>query len=146
MSRKQYYAQRGIGIIENLVAIAILGISIVGATSLFISSFHSNAASRTYTTLISDVHTIIDEYRTGAFSDLLDKFPVSYTAIADGQTISETTTSVDARATYTTSFTAVKTSTTNIPEAIRIQVNAVQRRGKFDDATYRFETIIAQTK
>lgn len=143
---KSRNSQRGIGLIENMVAIALLGISMVGATSLFINSFHSNAASRTYTSLISDVHTIIDEYRRGNYSDLLDKFPSSYTAITNGQTAQETTGSPDARATYTTTFTAIKTSTTNIPEAVRIQIRAVQRRGKFGDATYQFETMIAQTR
>ena len=145
MIRKHNKIQKGFALVENLVAIALLGISIVGATSLFISSFHTNSASRTYTAVIGDVHSIIDGYRTTSFSTLLGKFNTAFDGITNGQVAAETSTSIPARATYTTTFTAIKTSTTNIPEAVKIQVQAVQRRGQFDDATYRFETIIAQT-
>lgn len=118
----------------------------MGATSLFISSYQSNTASRTYTSLTSDVHTLIDSYRSQSFSSLLDKFGTSYTNITDGQTITETSSNTSSRANYTITFKAIKTSTTNIPEAVQILVRAVQRRGKFSDATYNFETIVAQTR
>lgn len=143
---RRAHSESGITIVENLVAMSIVLIAIIGATSLFITAFYGNASSRSYTTLVSDVHTIIDSYRDVSYSSLLGKFGADSIAISDGAQVSESSTSADARADYTTTFTAIKTHPDNIPEAVRIQVSAVQRRGKFDDMTYQFETIIAQTK
>lgn len=146
MSRRMRAAQRGIGLVENLVAISLLGISLMGATSLFVSSYNSDSAARSYTSLINDVHSIIDGYRSATYSSLLDKYGTGYANIVDGQQVSETAAGLAARANYTITFTAIRTTTTNIPEAVRVNVTANQRRGKFSNGIYRFETIIAQTR
>lgn len=138
--------QLGTGLVENLVAISLLSISLMGATSLFISSFKADASARTYSALVSDVHTIIDTYRQSNFSTLLNQFNTNYTSIVNGQTVTQTQVGASSHANYTITFTAIKTSTTNIPEAVKISIAALQRRGKFSNSNFTFETMIAQTR
>ena len=139
-------SQRGVTIVENLVSMAILSIALVGSTSLFISSYHSDAASRGYGALIADVHSTIDGFRSGNFSTLLNKFSVNFSSITNNQTATETIVGKASHATYTVTYTAIRTSSTTIPEAVKVGISAAQRRGNFGTGTFTFETIIAQTK
>lgn len=144
MNKRRSKSQRGVGIVENLVAMALVAIAVVGSTSLFITCFHSNASTRTYTSVIADVQSIVDSYRNGSYADLLGRFGTSYVNIANGQQATLSSESADSRAAYTTTFTAIKTSPGSIPEAVRVRVAATHRRGNPGDVVYDFETIIAQ--
>ena len=140
----QKISERGFGIVENLVAITLLGIAIVGTTSLVVNTFHMNAASRSHTAVMSDVEAIIDSYRSGGFTSLLDEFGVNYSLIANGQTVTTSVTSAESKAEYSVSLTAIKTSSAGLPEAIRLAISSDHRRGKFGETNYQFETLIAQ--
>ena len=104
----EYRSEDGITIVENLVAISLFLITLAGSHSLFSYSMHSNASARTYTTLATDVQELMDSFRKDSYTGLLDKFSTTYTAIADGQTVTETIQSSDARASYQVTYTAIK--------------------------------------
>ena len=140
--RKQ--RERGFGIVENLVAISLLGIAIVGTTSLVVNTFHMNAASRSHTAVMSDVEAIIDSYRSSGFASLLDEYGIGYSAIVNGQTVTRTVTSAESKASYQVTLMAIKTSSAGLPEAIRLTISSSHRRGKLGTAAYQFETLIAQ--
>jgi Tfp pilus assembly protein PilV len=138
-------SQRGVTIVENLIALTLFAIVIAGSSRFIIAAMRSNTSSRTYLALVSDVQQIVDGYRKGTYSTLLSNFGSVYTSIANNQTVTLTSsTKQNARATFTTTLTAIKTSNTSFPEAIKVRVAATQRRGKFGNATYSFETVIAQ--
>ncbi len=136
--------ERGVTIIENLIALSILTVIVASNSRFILLSMKMNQNTRSYMSLASDAQQIIDNYRNGPYSDLLDNFGGSYSAIEDGETANEETHSSNARADFNTTFTAVKTSNTAFPEAVRVQVEATQRRGTLGSATYTFETIITQ--
>ena len=137
--------ERGVSIIEILVAISLLGIVIVSSSNLIIVSMHANQAARTYSSVVADVQQIIDDYRGQGYVALLNKFGGSWSAITNGQTVVETTTSDRSRATYSVTLTAVKSSSDANPVAIQVEVSAAHRRGKFGDTTYTFHTMISQS-
>jgi prepilin-type N-terminal cleavage/methylation domain-containing protein len=137
--------EKGFALVESLVAIALVGIAMVGATSLVITVTNANTASRGYTSLISDVYTIVDNYRNTSYNTLLNKFGSNPIAIANGQTVVETSTGNAAKASYTTNLVAIKTTSGAVPEAIRVEITATQRRGIFNDSTFSFQTLIAPT-
>lgn len=133
-------------IVENLVAISILGIVIISVTPILVTSMQSNGIARSHTSLVADVQSIVDGYRNSTYQTILDKFATTYTAITDGQTVSESSTSSESRASYSTTFTAIKLNPTSSPEAVKITVVATQRRGNFPDASYTFETVISEAR
>lgn len=137
-------SQRGISIVENMLAIALLGIVIAGSSRMIIMGLESNGSTRNYAGVAADVQSIFDSYRNGSYLTLLNKFNTPYLQIGDGQSASENTNSSKAKATYQTTFTAIKASATSYPEAVKIAVQADQRRGKLGNVTYTFETVIAQ--
>ena len=135
--------QRGFTIIENLVAISLVAISLVGASRLIITTMHGNAAARTYSSLVGEVQAKIDGYRQQSFAALLSNIGSSPSAITHGQSATVSSSSKSARASFVTTFTAVKSGTSGIPQAIRIKVVATQRQGHFGQSAYSFETLIA---
>lgn len=141
--KRRLHAQHGVTIIENLVAISLVAIALLGSTSLFINTYQNNKSARNFSSSVSDIQRIIDGYRTD-YSSLLDEFGTDYTAITDNQYVEETVQANDSQASYTLGFTAIKTNSSAPPEAVRISVISTQRRGKFDDVNFTFETIIAQ--
>lgn len=138
--------EAGFAIVENLVSMALLTITLIGSSSLFINAMQANTAARNYGALSSEVHTLIDNYRALPYTALLTKISPNFTGITDGQTGSESTTSAASRATITTTFQAIKSNPKNIPEAVKVSVSALERRGRMRNATYTFETLVSQTK
>ncbi len=136
--------ESGITIVENLVAMALISIAVVGASTFFITTFQANAATRIGTSLVSDMQALVESYRSSSYSALLDKFNTGYTTITDGQTASESVTVPRSRATYQITFTAIKTNTNFMPEAVRVRVSATQNRGKLGTKNLNMETLIAQ--
>lgn len=135
--------EAGFTIIENLVALVLVSIALVGSTAFFANASQSNTTSRTYSSIVTDTSLIIDNYRSN-YNSLLNEFNTDYTAIANGQSTTTSQISARSRSTYTITLTAIKTKADSIPEAVRVNIAVNQRRGKKDDAQYVFETIIAQ--
>lgn len=137
----------GFALVESLVAVVLVSITVVGSTSLVVTCFHSNAATRTFAGVESDINSIIDGYRNAAYSTILAKFGGSPGSIADGQMAVEASSVSTSRTTYSTQFIAIRSAAGNQPEAVRLNVTATQRRGGgMGNATYTFETIIAQVQ
>ena len=144
--RREQRDQRGVALVENLVAMAILSISLVGSVSIFSNTSNSNRASRSHAALVAEVQDIVDQYREEAFNTLLTRFNTNITAISNGARITESYTSTRSRATFTSTLTAIHSRDEGSPEAIRLNVSANQRRGKLGNRTYTFETIVANVK
>jgi prepilin-type N-terminal cleavage/methylation domain-containing protein len=136
-------SQHGFALVESLVAIALLGITIVGITRLFTTCFLTHAATQHYAAVENDMQAIIDTYRTTSYTALLGKFGINPLAIQNGQQVTETTTGTFAKATYATVLTALKSTIGATPEAVRISVTATQRRGVLGDTQFTFETVMA---
>ena len=143
-NKSRKYSERGITIIENLVAISLLSIVLASSSNMIIMAMQSNGSARGYASMVSQVQQKIDQYRNGSYSTLLAKFGSTYSSITDGQTATETSSYDGANTTFTTTFTAIKSSNTAFPEAIQIKVSALQRRGRIGNVAYDFETVIAQ--
>lgn len=137
-------SESGFGIVENLVAIALITIALVGTSGLFINCFNMNTASRSHGSVMADMQGIVDSYRNAGFGVILNKFATSFPAIADGQVAQETSASSSSHANYTVRFTAIKSHASSIPEAVKITVIASHRRGALGTSSYQFETIVAQ--
>ncbi|MCB9029419.1 MAG: type II secretion system protein [Deltaproteobacteria bacterium] len=134
----------GIGLIENLVSIAMMSIIIASASATMIMSFNSNDSVQTYSSVVSDVQAIIDDYRNAQYTELLDKFGGLYTDILDGESTTVNSSSSDSKADYQTILTAIKRSANSVPDALKVTIVVTHRRGTLGDGTYRFETVIAQ--
>lgn len=138
--------QRGLTIVENLLAISLLGIALAGSSRAIIYTMHSNQSARANTALAADVQKVVDGYRQLSYAQLLNKISTNYSGITDGQAATESLEFAESRASMLTTFSAVKTSNTGFPEAVKVSVAATQRRGKLGDATYTYETFIAQVR
>ena len=137
-------SEKGFGIIENLVAISIVSIALVGSTALFATCFHGNAAARTYTGVASDVQRLIDGYRNEPYATLLGRINSNLTSISNGDNSQTSVTVAESNSTYSVTFTAIKSDSEIVPAAVQIQVTATHRRGKFENSQYTYETIVAQ--
>jgi type II secretory pathway pseudopilin PulG len=133
-------------IIENLIAITLLGLVLTASSRMIISTIQANRSARGFAGAIAEVQKSIDGYRTGSYTAILDKFGGTYSSIEDNETVTETTYSDASRTTLVTTYTAIKTSSTAFPEAVRITIDATQRRAALGDAQYRFETVIAHIR
>ncbi len=140
------HKQQGFALVENLVAIALLGIALAGSVSLFSNTISSNKASRTYASLISEVQDVVDQYREEPFNTLIARLGSNISTISNGAQATESFTSSRSRATFTSTLTAIRSRSEGAPEAVRLNVSAVQRRNKLGNHTYSFETIIANVK
>jgi type II secretory pathway pseudopilin PulG len=141
---KKVTGQRGISLIENLVAVGLMAIIMAASSRLMIVTMHANEAARSHASILSDVQQIVDTYRAGNYGVLLGKFGGDYTTIANGTTVEETVTAPHSHATYTVRFTAFKASSVAIPEAIQVRVTAQHRKGKLGVSDYVYETVVAQ--
>ena len=141
--RREIKNEGGFTIIENLVAVMLVSVTIVGASSLIATSVISNGTARSYASLVGEVQSKLDGYRQQSFNTVLANIGSSPSAITNGQTATVNSSSSSARATFVTTFTAVKNNSTGIPQAVKIKINATQRRGRLGSATYSFETMIA---
>lgn len=135
--------EAGITIIENLVAISLVGLAIVGSTGLFITTYKTNASARNFTSLVADCQGLIDQYRQN-YTALLNEFGSSYTEIANGQSTTISVESPASRSNITLTLTAIKAREGTIPEAVRVRANGVQRTSSNTTSSYSFETIVAQ--
>lgn len=135
--------QAGFIIIEILVSISLLALILSGISRLIILSMHANTSARTFSSLVSEVQDTVDGFRNGSFTSLLDKFNTGYTSITNGQTATTTSTSSYSRATFTITYTAIRTNNEAAPEAVRIAISAQQRRGLLGTISYDFETIVS---
>ena len=138
--------QLGMTIVENLIAIALLGIVLAGSSRAIIYTLHSNQSARGYSALASDVQKVVDGYRQLPYATLLGKFDADYGAIVDGQTTTESLSFDESRSDFVTTFTALRSSNTGFPEAVKVNVAATQRRAKLGDSIFTFETYIAQVR
>lgn len=137
--------QKGFALVENLVSISLVSIAMVGLTSLVITSVNANNSSRDYVAVVSDVNSIVDNYRNLSYQQLLNKFGSNPTSINDGQTIVENSSGQHSKSEYQVNLVALKSGIVSTPEAIQIRVNATQRRGIFGDQQFTFETLLAPT-
>jgi len=145
LKRKFQHAEKGINLIENMVAMSILSLVIASASSAMIMSYHGNNTARTYSGVVSDIQGIVDGLRNGPYTSILLKFGTSaFLTITNNQTANETILGNESRATYTITYTAIKRSATSIPDAVRVRIAIAHRAGKLGNNTYSFETIIAQ--
>lgn len=126
-----------------MVSLSILSLVIASASSSMFMAFHGNAAARTYSGVVADVHGTIDNLRKSNFTVLLDKFGTVYTSIANNQTAVETTSNKESQATYTITYTAIKRSTNSIPDAVKVRISIAHTMGLLGSNTTAFETIIA---
>ena len=133
----------GVTIVENLVSIALIGIAVVGSIPMFATCFGSNASARSFAAVTNDVQDLLDSYRSMSYATLLAKFGANPTAITNNQTVTESSTSTDAKANYSVVFTAIRSVSSAIPEAVRVRVSIDQRRGKLGIHSLSYETIVA---
>jgi type II secretory pathway pseudopilin PulG len=146
MNKRALKKQSGFALVESLVAIGLIGITMVGMTKLFTICFNANASTRSYAAVENDVQSIIDGYRVNTYTQLLLKFGSDPLQITNGQSVTETATGTFAKTDYSTRLTALKSSTGATPEAIRLTVTATQRRGTIGSTQYTFETLMAPTQ
>lgn len=133
----------GFVIPEILVSMGLLAIVIAALSNLMVLSMQSNTNTRTYEIMTAETQDRIDTLRNSSFSSILDKYATSYTSITDGQVVTETATSTASRSTTTITYTAIRSSNEAPPEAVKVKVSSVQRRGKQSSYTYEFETVIS---
>ena len=76
---------RGFTLIEALVAAAVLGLGILGATSLTLHSLQANAASQQQRTALAMASTLIDCWRSGPVL-----CPASAALAVGGETLTDT--------------------------------------------------------
>lgn len=135
--------ERGSGVIENVIAMGLLGLTIVGSVNLHVYTLHANEANQNFGTLSEEVQAIADEYRSGGLNALLARFPGPRNAIVDGAIANEMRDSISPFIDYTVTFTAINSATGSPPQAVRVTIVAQQQRGKLGPSQYRYETIIA---
>lgn len=135
--------ERGSGLIENLVSLSMLAIVITSVSSAILLTMHGNASSRTYTSVLADVQSIVDSLRHGTYTQILDKFNSNYNSISNNQIVSENVRSSESRAIYTVTYTAIKRSANAIPDAIKVRINISHSKGHLGNSTSAFETMIA---
>ncbi len=135
----------GFSLIENLVSIILLSLVLAPSTNLIVYSMQANSAARNYSVTASEVQEKIDQVRNTSFNQILAEFGSTYSDIEDGDTASQEWTSNESRANFTITYTAIKGGTVGLPEAVKIHVRAVQRRGRLGDLQYDYETIMAKS-
>lgn len=135
--------ERGISIVENLVAITLLSIILASTSRLVILAVEANASRRDFTSVGANVQGLIDNYRAGNYTELLDKFGSSYASIEDGDTVSETQELAFGKASMEIVYQAIKSGPGTYPDAIEIQITVNQRRGKLQNASFQFDSVIA---
>lgn len=138
--------ERGLTIIENLVAVSLVAAVLAASTRFVMLSMEANSSTRSYAALAAQAQKILDSYRTAGYSQLLGKFGTSHGSITNGQTVTEESSYKNGWADFKTTLTAIKTSNTGTPEAVKVQIQAVQRRGRLGDTTHIFETYIARMR
>ena len=137
--------EAGFSIVENLFAITLLGLTIVGTVKLHIYTLHANTANQHYSTLVDEVQAIVDGYRHGGLNALLAKYGGLRNAITNGATTTETVSSVSPNVSYLVTFTALSAASGSAPQAVRVRIDATHNRGKLGTKVFSYETIIAQT-
>lgn len=135
--------QKGITIVENLVALALLSIVMAGSARTIIVMMHANASHRQFVASQSEVQAVVDQYRSEPYNDILALFGNDYRGISDGQTYSTNHVSSNGRSNYVITFTANKTNLNSTPESVKISIEATQRRGSLGNTEYNYETIIS---
>jgi type II secretory pathway pseudopilin PulG len=144
--RQNYSNSLGMGLIEILVSITILGLVMAASTRMFINSISNQGTNRKLTRVESSVQNIFNTYRAMNYLAILDLFQSSYTQIENGATTVINSNSDDQQTNYSLTLTAIKTNSESIPEAIRMTVEVDQARNYFDHAEFQYETIISQVR
>jgi type II secretory pathway pseudopilin PulG len=135
--------ENGTGLIENMVSLSILAIVIASVTSSIFLTMHGNAASRSYTAMISEIQSMVDAMRQDEYTNLLDKFGSLYTSIDNNESVTENISGIESNANYAITYTAIKRTANTLPEAIRIRFVATHTQGSLGLSNSTFETIIA---
>jgi len=143
--RRRARAEHGVSVIENLFAIAHLGLTIVGTVKLHIYTLHANTANQHYSTLVDEVQAIVDGYRHSGLNAVLAKYGALRTTIGNGATRTETVASVSPNVSYLVTFTALSAASGSAPQAVRVRIDATHLRGKLGTKVFSYETIIAHT-
>ena len=137
--------ERGISVVENLIAIALLAMVVAGSAQFVMLTMQANQSTRSYSALAAEAQKMIDGYRA-SYPALLNKFGSAYSAITNGQTAIEESSSSSGWTDFRTTFTAIKTSNVSFPEAVQVEIVATQRRGRFAGVTHTFGTWIARVR
>ncbi|MCC6954556.1 MAG: type II secretion system protein [Deltaproteobacteria bacterium] len=136
--------ERGFSIVENLVAITILGIASVATIPLIFLSLNATGESRNQAAALAEVEGLVSDYKTLPFIEVLQKIASNVPSIQDGDTVTITEPLEGGRSSYTVTLTAIKSQSLGNPEAVRMLIEVTQRRGTRADRQYQFETIISQ--
>ena len=136
--------ERGFSIIENLVAITILGIASVATIPLIFLSLNATSESRTQAAALGEVEAIVSKYKTMPFVEMLQEISSNVPDIQDGDRAILTEDSENGRTTFRVTLTAIKTQTLGNPEAVRLRIDVTQTRGHRAARDFAFETIISQ--
>lgn len=137
--------ERGFSVLENLFAIGLLGITIVGSLNLHVYTLHANGANQRYSVMIDEVQSIIDGYRRQGLISILSKFGGLRTTIHNGAITTEEVSSVASQISYLVTFTALSTASGSAPQAVQVRIDATHERGKLGTKLFSYETIIAHT-
>ncbi len=136
--------QSGFSVVENLVAISILGIASVATVPLITFSFAATGASRNQASILAELEGIIANYQTQPYNTLLQNIDPVIPTIQDGDNASIVQDSTIGDAEFTITFTAIKTTPLGLPDGVRVKVEIVQQRGILHAQTYALETVMMQ--
>ena len=136
-------SERGVTIVENLVALVIIAIAAFSVVPLLRISLNTTAAARTHSALVAEVEDIVADYRSTPLIAVLGDINSNLGAINDGDTATAEIHSDVARARYDITVTAIKSTAVGSPRAARLRIEATHRRGVLGDANYVFETVLA---
>jgi type II secretory pathway pseudopilin PulG len=142
---RRFGSEKGISIIENLVAITLLSFAIISSTGLIKYSMHANQSARSFQGLISEVHLLVEGYRADGLFKLLDKYNKTHMTITNNETVTENLSLPAYNASVRTTYTAIRSASNSSPEAVKVTVVATQRRGALKAKDFTYETIVAQS-
>lgn len=158
---------RGSALVENLVSIVILGVTLAGASRLFISNFHGNASGRTSLSVVSEIFSEVDIFRNANFTTLAanlwdpledppedgDQIELNHaelmnlvSALWGGELSAEVADeelNKDRRSSFSATFTAHVRPGASRPHAITVDIDSRTREGRFGESTTRYSTVIA---
>lgn len=158
---------RGSALVENLVSIVILGVTLAGASRLFISNFHGNASGRTSLSVVSEIFSEVDIFRNANFTTLAanlwdpledppadgEQLVLNHSELMNlvtvlwggelSEEVADEESNKDRRSSFSATFTAHVRPGASRPHAITVDIDSTTREGRFGESTTRYSTVIA---
>jgi len=136
--------ERGVSIIETLVAALLISIAIMATTPVMINGFSSLKTGQAQMALSGSVLAEIDDIRSRKYYELIEELYPGMVPVPNGSVATEANVyDPKTKATMTIVYTARNQAARDLPEALDVKITAVQKRGKFGTTTYEFETVVA---